>query len=297
MEVKCLEVDPLQLCAPSALMKLLRDYRIRPSKNLGQHFIVDRNAVKRIVDAAMLSSDDAVLEIGTGVGTLTGALSLRCKQVITVEKDERLAKVAKELLSRFANVKVIVADFIKLDLNSLLSPQDNWKVVGNLPYYATKPIIMHLTSHRKLIDLCVLTVQREVAQRMAAKHGGKEYGLLSIAVQLFFDVELLFNISPTCFMPPPKVTSTVVRLKALRSPRFELSDEALFFDLVRASFAGRRKQLINSLCKYAGHLGLQRDDFEQMLLSIGINPKMRAEQISIDKFVQMANLISMRLHR
>ncbi|MFA4044876.1 MAG: hypothetical protein HZRFUVUK_001677 [Candidatus Fervidibacterota bacterium] len=297
MEVGSLEVDPLHLCAPSVLTKLLREHRIRPLKSLGQHFIVDRNIVRRIVDAVMLDSDDAVLEIGTGLGTLAGALSLRCKQVITVEKDERLARIAKELLSRFANVRVIVADFLELDLGSLLSPQYNWKVVGNLPYYVTKPIIMHLTSHRHLIDLCVLTVQREVAQRMVARHGGKEYGLLSIAVQLFFEVELLFNIPPTCFMPPPKVTSTVVRLKALRSPRYELADETLFFELVRASFAERRKQLINSLHKYASRLSLSRSDLERMLSSIGIDPKMRAEQVSIDKFVRMANLLSMRLRK
>lgn len=289
-------IDPLKLCTPSAVISLMREHHIRPSKSLGQHFIIDRNVLRRIVEAAQLQEDDHVLEIGTGFGTLTAALAVRCKLVVTVEKDKKLARIASELLSPFANVKLIADDFLALELPKVLEQGNDghrglWKVVGNLPYYATKPILMKILSHRHLFELCALTVQREVAERIASRHGTRAYGILSIAVQLFADVELLFDISPRCFLPPPKVTSKVIRLRMLRAPRYELIDEALFFEVVKAAFSGRRKRIANSLSSYAHRLGLSRNQIEDAICMAGINPSERAEHVSIDGYVKLAEAI------
>jgi len=286
-------IDPLGLCSPSAILGLMREHRIRPSKHLGQHFIIDRNALRRIVNAAQLQEDDHVLEIGTGFGTLTAALAVRCKTVVTVERDKKLARIAEELLSPFGNVRVIANDFVRLGLPEALEQGNGghtgfWKVIGNLPYYATKPILMKILSHRSLFGLCVLTVQREVAERIASSHGTRAYGILSIAAQLFSDVELLFDISPNCFLPPPKVTSKVVRLHILKEPRYELPNEALFFDVVGAAFSERRKRIINSLSSHAHKLGLTREQIESALRSAGIDPSERAEHVSIASFVNLA---------
>lgn len=284
-------IDPLKLCAPSSVLKLMRLYGIRPNKHLGQHFIVDRNVLRRILNAAELSDEDYVVEVGTGFGTLTAALAVRCGHVVTVEKDEKLASIAKDLLAPFENVHLIAGDFTKLDLPTVLNQHGDgrkWKAIGNLPYYATKPIVMKLISHRSLFKLCLLTVQREVAERIASRHGTKTYGILSIAVQLFSDVELLFDISPSCFFPPPKVTSKVIRLRVLKSPRYELADEALFFKLLRAAFSERRKRIINSLSRHATVLHLSKEQIETMLIKAGINPKMRAEHVSIESYAKLA---------
>lgn len=289
-------IDPLKLCAPSAVLSLMREHHIRASKPLGQHFIIDRNVLRRIIEAAQLQEDDHVLEVGTGFGTLTAALAVRCKLVVTVEKDKKLARIAGELLSPFANVKLIADDFLALELPKVLEQGSNghkglWKVVGNLPYYVTKPILMKILSHRHLFELCVLTVQREVAERIASRHGTKAYGILSIAVQLFSDVELLFDISPKCFLPPPRVTSKVVRLRMLMAPRYELVDETLFFEVVKAAFSERRKRIVNSLSSYAHRLGLSRKQIEDAIRTAGINPSERAEHISIDGYAKLAEAI------
>ncbi|MCS7254332.1 MAG: 16S rRNA (adenine(1518)-N(6)/adenine(1519)-N(6))-dimethyltransferase RsmA [Armatimonadota bacterium] len=288
-------IDPLRLCAPSAVLSLMQKHHIRPNKSLGQHFLIDRNVLRRIISAAQIQNDDHVLEIGTGFGTLTAAIAVRCKLVVTVEKDKKLARIAEELLSPFENVRLLIGDFTELELHEVLE-HDNvcerpWKVIGNLPYYATKPILMKLLSHRSLFELCTLTIQREVAERIASSHGTKAYGILSIAAQLFTDVELLFDIPPTCFFPPPKVTSKVIRLRVRKVPKYEVHDEALFFRLVRAAFSERRKRIINSLSSRAHLLGLSKEQIGIALNSAGIDPSTRAEHVNIDSFVRLAGVV------
>ena len=297
------DIDPLNLCTPSAVIRVLREHRIHPNRLMGQHFIVDRNVLRRIINAAELSQDDYILEIGTGLGTLTAALAHRARWVLTVEKDERLANVADVLLRDMPNVEVVNADFLEINIGQALSNAPNrhhenrWKVIANLPYYVSKPILMRLIEHRQYWNVAVLTVQREVAERLCAQPSSKAYGVLSIAIQLYADVEMIGNVAPQCFFPPPKVASTTIRLWFHTEPKVDVCDEALFFAIVNAAFAERRKQVVNSLLRHVASIQWSRDEWEQALRDANIPSSARAEQISIEQFAHLTHVVKMSQRR
>ena len=262
--------------------------KLRPIKRWGQNFLIDKNIVAKIIEIAGLGREDFVLEIGSGRGILTEEIVKRVKRVIAVEIDKKLCVLLKERLGKYKNVKIVQADFLKIELSSLhLMPHT--KVIGNLPYYITTPIIMKLLQDRKDISSIVVMVQKEVAGRMTASAGSKNYGVLSIAVRYFADVSLAKNVSRKVFFPEPKVSSSIIKLNVLRRPRVKVKDENIFFKTVKAAFAQRRKMLVNSL---SHSLNLDKKLIGQILEKNNVSPKRRAETLTLEEFGKLSDHIS-----
>ena len=235
------------------VLRPIRKPRCEPSngvhlrKRLGQYILVDKDVIEGIVGASGLNSVDEVLEIGAGLGALTEGLAKKAKVVIAVEIDEGFCRHLRARFSDSPNVRVVRGDFLKMDLAGLSSQNKKLKVVGNLPYYITTPIIMHLLKNRSFFSQMVVMVQREVAERIAASPGGKDYGVLSVVVQYYADVEKKFLVSKKSFLPSPEVDSTVLSLKPYETSPVEVRDERLFFSVVKAAFSTRRKKLFNDI--------------------------------------------------
>jgi 16S rRNA (adenine1518-N6/adenine1519-N6)-dimethyltransferase len=262
---------------------------------MGQSFIVNRSALERIVNSAELKPDEGAFEIGTGFGTLTAALAQKCRVVISLEKDRHLFSVAETLLKPLANVRLICDDALTADWEALIREHGEvarWKFVSNLPYAISKPLLMRLMRERHLFPLAVVTVQREVAQRMTAKPGDEGYSILSIAVQFYADVRILFNLPPTSFYPEPEVWSSVVKLQFLSQPRVNVSDERWFFKVAEAVLMQRRKTITNAL-----HIrfGLPKGLLAELLQSCGIDPERRGETLSIHELAQLAENLRQNL--
>jgi len=267
--------------------------RIKPIKCMGQNFLQDERALRRIVDAAGISGDDIALEIGTGTGNLTKYLCQNAKFVYSVEKDARLCKIAGENLREFENVKIINDDILRV-IASLTAFARNdvggrLKIIGNLPYYITTPIIFKLLEYREYIKDITIMVQKEVAERIAAKPGGKDYGILSCSVQFYTKPEILFNVSKSVFRPQPKVDSSVLRLKILQQPPVSVKDEKLFFKIIKAAFGKRRKMLRSSL---AGIIA--KDKLADILAKSGIDERCRAETLSLAEFAKILDHSNLR---
>lgn len=280
-------VDPLDLCSRSAVKRLLIAHYLRPSKTMGQTFIVSRTALAKILQAAKLNPDDGVLEIGTGFGTMTGALSVRVRQVVSLEKDRRLFAIAQSLLKPFGNVELHLADALTSDWEGILKKHpyvERWRFVSNLPYSISKPVLMRLVRERNLFTDATVTVQREVAQRIGAKPGSKSYGILTVVVQLYADVSIIATLPPTSFHPPPEVWSAVVHLRFLPQQRVEVSDESLFSRVAEAALMQRRKTLVNAL---SNRLGILKEKVQALLQACGINPERRGETLTL---VELAKL-------
>ncbi|MGI6038202.1 MAG: 16S rRNA (adenine(1518)-N(6)/adenine(1519)-N(6))-dimethyltransferase RsmA [Limnochordia bacterium] len=268
--------------------KLLAEHHLRPRKSLGQNFLVDRNIRDKIVEAADLKADDIVLEIGPGMGSLTEALARQAGRVIAVEIDGQLIPLLKE---RLPQVEIIHGDILKLDLQGIL-PTGKVKVIANLPYYITTPILFHLLEwgHWELI---VVMVQLEVAQRLTAAPGTKDYGALTVAVNYRANVDLVCKVPPTVFVPPPKVHSAVVRLHPRREP-WGLENEELFFRMVRSAFGQRRKTLVNTLAR-APWNPLSKEETAQIITETGISPQIRGEDLAVDEYVALTNNFQAKL--
>lgn len=271
---------------------------VKPIKKLGQNFLKDKFVLRRIVDSAGIDYNDVVLEIGTGTGNLTKYLCEKSKFVYTVEKDARLCSVAKENLKEFDNVKIINNDILEIDVGAgpCARPlQGNHrglplqlKVVGNLPYYITTPIIFKLFDYRQYISDIVIMVQKEVAQRIIALPGGKDYGILSCTVQFYAKPQILFYIKKGLFYPQPEVDSALVRLEVLKQPSVSVTSEEKFLKLIKTAFNQRRKTLVNSLCSKSG-LGLIKNEALDILQKSGIDPARRAETLSLEEFARICN--------
>ena len=266
---------------------LLRQYRFRPKKRLGQHFLVNPFALDEILEAADFKKGDTVIEIGTGFGLLTKELAKRTKKVIGFEVDERLCSISQKVLADFPNVEIKNEDILKVSPGYFRS-LGNFKVIGNLPYYITTPIIFSLLSWSKNLILAILTLQKEVAERIVSSPGRKEYGILSIGVQFCSRVEKLADFKKECFFPTPEVNSSLIRIKMRERPPVLVKDEKIFFNLVRISFSQRRKQLINVLAK---GLNFKKEIISHKLSSSGIDPKRRAETLSLEEFAKLSNLL------
>lgn len=282
------------LASPRVIKEILSEYEFRFSKSLGQNFLVDEGALAGILSGADISEDDCVLEIGPGFGTLTQRLCGAAKKVVCVEIDKTVIPILEENLKDFDNFEIINDDVMKIGIKSLAEKKfgtENVKVAANLPYYITTPIIMMLLESKVKFKSITVMVQKEVAKRLCASEGTKDFGAISLAVQYFCNANYLFDVPNTSFMPPPKVTSTVVRLDLLDKPRVSVKKEEMFFKTVKASFAQRRKTLLNALSN-AGFSGFSKAEISEILKNIGIDEKRRGETLSIDEFARLADALT-----
>ncbi|NWF94159.1 MAG: ribosomal RNA small subunit methyltransferase A [Syntrophaceae bacterium] len=267
----------------------LKEYGLIPRKRWGQHFLVDRNVLNKVIRIAQVGEDDLVLEVGPGLGEMTLALAKKAKRVIAVEIDSKLAEVLRRKTVSDPNVEVIQEDILKIDLDRYLRREERpIKVVANLPYQISTPLLFRFIDSRHLFSTLTLMLQKEVAQRMVAVPGGKDYGPLSISVQLFSRPSIHFFIKPAAFFPPPKVESAVVHMVWRKEPIVQIQDEDWFKKVVRGVFGYRRKTLINAL----RHSDLSLPNHvEAAMGKIGIDPKRRPETLSIDEFASLADIL------
>lgn len=282
------------LASPKVIKEIIERYGFKFSKGLGQNFLIDSNIVNKIVDFAEVTDQDYVIEIGPGIGTLTQVLCQRAKKVVSIEIDSRLIPILSENLNEYSNFKVINDDVLKVDINKIIEEEFDGKaakVVANLPYYVTTPIIMGLLEKKLNIAGITIMIQKEVAQRVAAKPGSKDYGALSIAVQYYSSPQIGFVVSHNCFMPPPNVESIVIRLDILSEPLVKVVNEKTFFNVIKAAFGQRRKTLINSLVN-SGYFNLSKEQTKQLLEELGLSENCRGETLTIEQFSQLANKLS-----
>ncbi len=272
------------------MKQLLAEHAIHPKKRLGQHFLIDRNTLNRIVDASEVGPGANVLEIGPGLGVVTRELAERGVRVVCVDIDPTLRPILEQTLTGYPPVEIVIEDFLKLDLPGFLSARGGgmWGVVGNLPYYITSPILEKLIQAKSHVEHAVLMVQREVADRLRAAPGSSDYGSLSIFVQFHCLIESVMRVSRNIFYPIPEVDSEVIKLTPRSNPPATVNDEELFFRIVRASFGKRRKTLQNALASHA-ELGWDREKTAAMLAASGIDGGRRGETLSIEEFAAIAN--------
>ncbi len=279
-----------KLTSPKVIDTLLKKYDLHFNKRYGQNFLIDENIVERIASAGNLTKDDTVLEIGPGIGTLTQALAHKASRVISVEIDKKLLPVLAETLADYDNVTVIQGDILKTDLSPYLPTDKPFKIVANLPYYITTPIIMKFLEEDWPVDTMTFLIQKEVGERLCAEPGTKAYGSLTIAAQFYAELSTDFYVSAGVFMPKPKVDSIVVTLTRRQTPAHNLSDKALFFKVVRAAFLNRRKTLINSL---SANLNFSKDALLAALSVCEIEPNIRGEKLTGADFARLANQLAM----
>ena len=271
--------------------EVLQKYQFRMQKKYGQNFLIDTNILHKIVEAAQITKEDCVLEIGPGIGTMTQHLAEAAGRVIAVEIDKELIAILEETLAPYGNITLLHADILKVDLQKLSEEQGidrPFKVVANLPYYITTPIIMELFESHVPLESITVMVQSEVADRMQVGPGTKDYGALSLAVQYFAKPEVMVRVPASCFMPRPNVDSTVIRLTRHDNPPVEVEDEAYLFAIVRASFNQRRKTLVNGLVN-AGNLGVSKEQVEDVLGQMGLSKTVRGETFTLERFAELSN--------
>ena len=283
------------LAAPGATRYILEKYGIRARKKYGQNFLIDANVIREIIDAAQITEDDCVLEIGPGIGSMTQLLSRAAGKVICVEIDESLQPVLEETLEDCDNVRILWQDILKTDLKELCEEYNGGKplkVVANLPYYVTTPILMQLLEQDHVFSSITVMVQKEVADRIRSGPGSKEYGALSLAVQYFANPEAVMTVSPASFIPRPGVDSSVLCLKAYEQPPVEC-DEMVMFALIRAAFNQRRKTLANAVSHGFSLNGKQytREDVTEALAKMNLSPTVRGEALSLAQFAQLSLLL------
>ena len=274
----------------SGTRQVLEKYQFRFQKKYGQNFLIDGNILAKIVDAAQITEDDCVLEIGPGIGTMTQYLAEAAGRVTAVEIDRELIPILEETLSSYHNVTVLCEDILKVDLAALAEENGGrpLKVVANLPYYITTPIIMALFESRMPLASITVMVQSEVADRMQTGPGSKEYGALSLAVQYYAKPEVVARVPASCFLPRPNVDSTVVRLTKYEKPPVDVSDESFLFAVIRASFNQRRKTLANGLAN-AGDLGVTRGQVETVLEEMELPATVRGETFTLERFAELSD--------
>lgn len=281
------------LSNPSNTLAIIKKYDFVFQKKYGQNFLIDDNIVEKIVREAGVTKDDFVLEIGPGIGTMTQILAANAREVAAVEIDDNLIPILKETLAEFQNVTVIHNDILKVDIKALAEEKNNGrpiKVVANLPYYITTPIIMGLFESGVPIDSITIMVQKEVADRMQVGPGTKDYGALSLAVQYYAKPEIVVNVPPTCFIPRPNVGSAVIRLTRHENVPVEVRDEKLMFKIIRASFNQRRKTLANGLSN-SSEIHLSKDVITSAIEKLGRGPSIRGEALTLQEFARLSNII------
>lgn len=278
-------------------LDIIKKHGLRLTKSLGQNFLNDDSVVTRIVDTAEIDNETLVLEIGPGVGSMTKELARRAAGVVVVEIDKYLIPALSENLSEFSNITIVNNDIMRVDIEALLAESKEKysakvvKVVANLPYYITTPIIMKFLEEVKGISRMVFMVQKEVAQRMVSKPGIKDYGALSVAVQFYSSPKIIFDVPPHCFIPQPEVHSTIIGLDILSEPPVAILDKEVYFKLVKASFGQRRKTLVNALAN-SGIFNKNKDQIKQILESMGLKDNIRGEVLSVQQFGELSNRLA-----
>ena len=276
---------------PKHTIEILNKYKFVFQKRYGQNFLIDEHVLGKIIRAAEITEEDFVVEIGPGIGTLTQYLAASAREVAAIEIDDALIPILEDTLSGYDNVTIIHEDVLKVDLARLAEEKNGGrpvKVVANLPYYITTPIIMGLFENHVPVDSITIMVQKEVADRMKTGPGSKDYGALSLAVQYYASPELVANVPPNCFMPRPRVGSAVIRLTKYQTPPVEAEDEKLMFQIIRASFNQRRKTLVNGLSN-APELRIPKERTEAVLEEMGLKPGVRGEALDLAQFAELSN--------
>lgn len=279
------------LGTPTATKEIINKYSFAFQKKFGQNFLIDTNILENIVGAAEITKDDFVLEIGPGIGTMTQYLCEAAGHVVAVEIDKMLIPILEDTLSEYDNVEVINQDVLKVDIKSLAEEKNGGKpikVVANLPYYITTPIIMELFESGVPIESITIMVQKEVAERMQTGPGSKDYGALSLAVQYYAEVKVMLTVSAQCFMPKPNVDSAVIKLTRHKTPAVEVRDEKLMFQIIRASFNQRRKTLVNGL-KNSPELKYSKEQIVGAITAIGKPENIRGEALTLEEFAALSN--------
>ncbi len=280
---------------PQNTIAVLNKYGFNFQKKFGQNFLIDTHVLEKIIRAAKITKDDFIVEIGPGIGTMTQYLCEAAREVVAVEIDKNLIPILEnDTLSEYDNVTIINQDILKLDLNQLVQERNNGKpvkVVANLPYYITTPIIMGLFENETPIENITVMVQKEVAQRMQVGPGTKDYGALSLAVQYYAEPYIVANVPPNCFMPRPNVGSAVIQLTKHKEKPVQVKDEKLMFKLIRASFNQRRKTLQNGL-NNSNELSFTKEEIISAIEEAGFSPTIRGEALTLEDFARLADIIS-----
>lgn len=279
---------------PKNTIEILQKYNFTFQKKFGQNFLIDTRVLERIIAQAEITKDDMVLEIGPGIGTMTQYLCENAREVVAVEIDNSLIPILEDTLSEYNNVTVINDDILKVDINKLVEEHNSGKpikVVANLPYYITTPIIMGLFEKKVNVDSITVMVQKEVADRMKSGPGSKDYGALSLAVQYYSKPEIVANVPPNCFMPRPNVSSAVIRLKLYDEMAVKVENENLLFRLIRASFNQRRKTLVNGI-KNSGELNYTKEQVVEALAKMGLNENIRGEALTLEQFGELSDILN-----
>ncbi len=278
---------------PQNTIEVLQKYNFNFQKKFGQNFLIDTSVLDRIIDAAEITKEDCVLEIGPGIGTMTQYLAERAGEVVAVEIDKNLIPILEDTLSAYDNVSVINDDILKVDVNKIVQEKNGGrpiKVVANLPYYITTPIIMGLFENHVPLKSITIMVQKEVADRMQVGPGTKDYGALSLAVQYYAAPKIVANVPPNCFIPRPNVGSAVIRLTRYEEPPVQVDDEKKMFAIIRASFNQRRKTLVNGLGNAAG-LHISKERVAEVLEQMELSPTVRGEALTLEQFARLSNLL------
>ena len=279
---------------PQNTIAILQKYNFNFQKKFGQNFLIDTRVLERIIESAEITKDDCILEIGPGIGTMTQYLAEDAREVVAVEIDKNLIPILQnDTLAEYDNVTIINDDILKVDINKIVQEKNNGqpiKVVANLPYYITTPIIMGLFESHVPLKSITIMVQKEVADRMQVGPGTKDYGALSLAVQYYAKPEIVANVPPNCFIPRPNVGSAVIRLTRHEVPPVEVKDEAYMFALIRASFNQRRKTLLNGLTN-AGNLGVTKEQITEALEQMGLPATIRGEALTLEQFGELSNIL------
>ncbi len=286
-----------KLSNPQETIRIIKKYDFSFQKKFGQNFLIDGRVLERIIDESGITEDDFVLEIGPGIGTLTQYLCEAAREVVAVEIDRMLIPILGETLGEYDNVSVINEDILKVDIAALSEEKNSGrpiKVVANLPYYITTPIIMQLFESGVPLESITIMVQKEVAERIQAHPGKKDYGALSLAVQYYADAQIVANVPPNCFMPRPKVGSAVIRLTRHSIPPVKVKDEKFMFRIIRDSFNQRRKTLVNGLYN-AGGTGLTKEELAECIIQLGEKETVRGEALSLEQFALLSDIIRERV--
>ena len=284
-----------RLSSHSATMDLVKKHGFKFTKSLGQNFLIDDNIVDKIVAGAGIGPGDKIIEVGPGIGTLTREMASRAQNLMAVEIDKNLIPILEDTLEDYDNVKIVNEDIIKADIRGLIDENLGGgpvKLVANLPYYITTPIIMRFLEENINVTDIVVMVQKEVAERMNAQPGGKDFGALSVAVQYYCDTEIIAKVPRHLFVPQPNVDSIVIALRIRPERKYKVDDEDLYFKVVKAAFGQRRKTLLNSISSMGN---LAKDQVKEALEEAGIDPKRRGETLSLDEFAILSNVIGNKL--
>lgn len=282
---------------PQNTIAVLQKYNFNFQKKFGQNFLIDTHVLDKIIEKANITKEDFVLEIGPGIETMTQYLCEEAGEVAAVEIDSNLIPILKDTLSEYSNIEIVHGDILKVDIGALAREKNQGKpikVVANLPYYITTPIIMGLFESHVPIDSITVMVQKEVAERMQASPGTKDYGALTLAVGYYAKPEIVANVPPNCFMPRPKVGSAVIRLKRHEHPIVQVEDEKLMFDLIRASFNQRRKTLVNGLNNAPG-IFLGKEKIQECLKELSVSETIRGEALTLEQFARLSNIMKNKM--